>query len=111
MATANINSVYPPIVESSLPAFPVDNESLFVTFTLPLVVNFDNVKNIAVRIVQQSNNKSVLNSNTYYDGIMYFCPLPELETLALCMSGHSAHKKHGRSHDAYYSSLLHISFL
>ena len=71
MATVNINTIYPPIVESSIPAFLSMAAGLRISFTLPLTVNFNNVKHMAVRIVQQSNNKSVIDTDRYYDGIIY----------------------------------------
>lgn len=68
----NVNLVYPPIVNSSVSAFVSNTQKLNIEFTLPLVVNFDNdVKHMAIRVVQQSNNKSVVNTDIYYDGIIY----------------------------------------
>ena len=71
MASMNINTVYPPIVDSSIPAFLASDNNLTINFSLPLTVNFDNVKHMAVKIVQQSNNKSIVDIEKYYDGIIY----------------------------------------
>ena len=71
MAT-NINAVYPPIVNSSIPAFVAKSHNILnIPFSLPLTVNYDNVQYIAVKIVQQSNNKTVVNTDIHYDGIIY----------------------------------------
>ena len=67
----NFNVVYPPIVNSSINAFLATSENLEIPFSLPKVVNFNNVKHMAIRIVQQSNNKTVVNTDKYYDGIIY----------------------------------------
>ena len=71
MASMNINTVYPPIVDSSIPAFLASDNNLTISFSLPLTVNFDNVKHMAVRMVLQSNNKTIINTEKYYDGIIY----------------------------------------
>ena len=71
MATTNINQVYPPIVNSSISAFTTKIDQLAVSFTLPMTVNYNNVKYISIRVVQQSNNKSVVNTEKYFDGIIY----------------------------------------
>ena len=71
MAT-NVNVVYPPIVNSSIPAFIAKAyNNLNISFSLPLTVNYNNIQHMAIKIVQQSNNKTVVNTNTYYDGIIY----------------------------------------
>ena len=43
-----INAVYPPVVESSIPAFAINDtttndRTLKVNFTLPMVVNWDDI--------------------------------------------------------------------
>ncbi len=36
-----------------------------------MVVDYKSVKHMAIRVVQQSNNRSVVNTDLYYDGIIY----------------------------------------
>ena len=67
----NINLVYPPIVNSTVSAFLAKTKELTINFSLPLVVKYDDIKHIAIKIVQQSNNKTVVNTNKYWDGIIY----------------------------------------
>ena len=66
-----VNYVYPPLVNSSSSAFNKDVDSIIVKFSVPIIVNYEDVKHISIRVVQQSNNKSVVDTNTYYDGIIY----------------------------------------
>lgn len=70
-STININRIYPPIVDSSIPAFLSTAESFNINFSLPKSLNYDEVKNISIRFTQQSNNKSVVNNDVYYDDIIY----------------------------------------
>ena len=70
-STINVNRVYPPIVNSSIPAYLATAESLNINFSLPKSLNYDDVKNISIKFSQQSNNKSVVNTDIYYDGIIY----------------------------------------
>lgn len=70
-STINVNRVYPPIVSSSIPAFLATAQTLNITFSLPKSLNYDDVKNISVKFTQQSNNKSVVDTDKYYDGIIY----------------------------------------
>lgn len=70
-STININRVYPPIVGSSIPAFLASDATLNIEFSLPKSLNYDDVKNISIKFTQQSNNKSVVNTDIYYDGIIY----------------------------------------
>lgn len=66
-----VNYVYPPIVTSSSSAFNKDVDSIIIKFSVPIIVNYDDVKHISIRVVQQSNNKTVVDTDTYYDGIIY----------------------------------------
>lgn len=70
-STINVNRVYPPIVSSSIPAFLATAQTLNITFSLPKSLNYDEVKNMSVKFTQQSNNKSVVDTDKYYDGIIY----------------------------------------
>ena len=70
-STINVNRVYPPIVNNSIPAYLATAESLNINFSLPKSLNYDDVKNISIKFSQQSNNKSVVNTDIYYDGIIY----------------------------------------
>ena len=71
VSTINVNRVYPPIVSSSIPAFLATDNSLNISFSLPKSLNYGDVKNISIKFSQQSNNKSVVNTDIYYDGIIY----------------------------------------
>ena len=70
-STININRVYPPIVDSSIPAFLATAASININFSLPKSLNYEDVKNISIKFVQQSNNKSIINTDKYWDGIIY----------------------------------------
>ena len=48
-STINVNRVYPPIVNSSIPAYLATAESLNINFSLPKSLNYDDVKNISIK--------------------------------------------------------------
>lgn len=63
-------AIYPPIIDSSMPAF-ISSDELKIKFTLSQLMNIDEVKHIQIRVVQQSNNKSIVDTMKYPDGIIY----------------------------------------
>ena len=50
-STININRVYPPIVDSSIPAFLATAASININFSLPKSLNYEDVKNISIKFV------------------------------------------------------------
>mgnify|MGYP000071557950 CR=1 FL=1 len=50
-STININRVYPPIVDSSIPAFLATATSININFSLPKSLNYEDVKNISIKFV------------------------------------------------------------
>ena len=64
-------NIYPPLVNSTQPAFVYTQESLPIYFTLPDINNIGEIKHVQVRIVYQSNNKSIVNTTLYPDGVVY----------------------------------------
>ena len=52
VSTINVNRVYPPIVNSSIPAFLATDNSLNISFSLPKSLNYGDVKNISIKFSQ-----------------------------------------------------------
>ena len=63
--------IYPPILNSSQPAYDYNSENLIINFTIPEMVNVNNIGLIGITIVNQSNNISIVNSDLN-DDILYF---------------------------------------
>lgn len=66
-------SIYPPILQSSQPAF-VPESSYTVYFSLQKITQFNEIGHVQIRIVRQSNNRSVVNTAKYPDGTIYKSP-------------------------------------
>lgn len=66
-------SIYPPILQSSQPAF-VPGTSYPIYFTLQQISDFDDIGHIQVRIVRQIDNISIIDKNKYDDGTIYKAP-------------------------------------
>ena len=63
--------MYPPLLNSSQPAFLYNTSEYMISFSLPNLMSINSVKHIQIKIVTQSNNKSVINTKMYPDGIIY----------------------------------------
>lgn len=64
-------SIYPPTLKSTQPAF-LSNTSVYpIYFALQSITSFDDIGHIQVRIVRQTNNKSIVDTNQYPDGTIY----------------------------------------
>lgn len=71
-------SIYPPILKSTQKPFQSGIAEYRIYFTLQSITNFslDNIagsdfKHIQIRVVQQSNNKTIVDTSKYPDGIIY----------------------------------------
>ena len=69
--STNRNNTFPPIVNSFISAFTDNADEIKINFSLPITTDFSGIKHIDIRIVQQSNNKTVVDTNIYPDGIIY----------------------------------------
>lgn len=67
-------SIYPPTLQSTQPAFLASVNVYQIYFTLQSITSFNDIGHIQVRIVRQSNNKSIVNTNQYPDGTIYKAP-------------------------------------
>ena len=65
------NSLYPPLLSSTQPAFLYTIDSYPIYFKLQSMMTLSQIKHIQVQIVQQVNNRTVVNTTAYPDGIMY----------------------------------------
>lgn len=63
-------SIYPPILPTSQPAFTPANKYT-IYFNLNSLTDWDSVKHVQLRIMKQTNNKSIINTSTYPDGTIY----------------------------------------
>lgn len=64
-------SIYPPILQSTQSAFLATTPTYPIYFTLQTIMSFNDIKHIQIRVVSQSNNKTVVNTALYPDGIIY----------------------------------------
>ena len=64
-------SIYPPILQSTQPAFLYTVTSYAVYFTLQQITDWNNVGHVQLRVVKQSNNRSIINTALYPDGTIY----------------------------------------
>ena len=63
--------IYPPILKSTQPAFLYTVSSYRVYFTLQQISSYNEIGHAQIRVVKQSNNKSIVNTSYYPDGIIY----------------------------------------
>lgn len=63
--------IYPPTLKSTQSAFIADTQIYPIYFTLQSVTSKDDIGNVQIRVVRQSNNKSIVNTELYPDGVIY----------------------------------------
>lgn len=63
-------SIYPPIIATSQPAF-TSTTKYTVYFNLNSLTDWSSVKHVQMRIMKQTNNKSIINTSVYPDGTIY----------------------------------------
>lgn len=64
-------NIYPPILQSTQSAFLASTTNYKVYFTLQSITDFSDIGHIQIRLVKQANNKSIVDTNQYPDGIIY----------------------------------------
>lgn len=64
-------SIYPPTLQSSQPAFLYSETSYPIYFTLQKITQFNEIGHIQIRVVRQSNNRTIVNTSKYPDGTIY----------------------------------------
>lgn len=67
-------SIYPPILQSTQTAFLASTNPYRIYFTLQSVTSYSDIGHVQIRIVRQSNNKSIVDTNQYPDGVIYQPP-------------------------------------
>ena len=67
-------SIYPPTLQSTQPAFLASTNVYQIYFTLQSITAFSDIGHIQVRVVRQSNNRSIVNTSQYPDGTIYKAP-------------------------------------
>lgn len=67
-------SIYPPTLQSTQPAFLYSVPSYTIYFTLQQITSFNDIGHIQIRIVRQSNNRTIVNTDQYPDGTIYKPP-------------------------------------
>lgn len=72
-------SIYPPTLQSSQPAFLYTQSSYPINFTLQKITSFTSIGHVQIRVVRQSNNRTIVNTSKYPDGIIYKAPDQVLE--------------------------------
>lgn len=66
--------IYPPTLQSSQPAFLYTETSYPIRFTLQKITQFSEIGHVQIRVVKQSNNRSIANTAKYPDGTIYKTP-------------------------------------
>lgn len=66
--------IYPPTLKSTQPAFIFTTASYPINFTLQKVTTFDSIGHVQIRVVKQTNNRSIVNTALYPDGTIYKTP-------------------------------------
>lgn len=64
-------NLFPPILNNSQEAFEYTAVNYSISFSLPSMVNEKEIGHIQIKIVQQTNNRSIVNTKRYPDGIIY----------------------------------------
>ena len=67
-------SIYPPTLQSTQPAFLASTNVYQIYFTLQSITSLSDIGHIQMRIVRQSNNRSIVNTSQYPDGTIYKAP-------------------------------------
>lgn len=67
-------SIYPPTLQSTQPAFLASANVYQIYFTLQSITSLSDIGHIQMRIVRQSNNRSIVNTSQYPDGTIYKAP-------------------------------------
>lgn len=70
--STSYKALFPPILESSQPAFLATTQDYEIYFQLSDYTNFEEVAHIDLKITLCSNGKSVVNETVWYDQIIYF---------------------------------------
>lgn len=70
--STSYKALFPPILESSQPAFLASSQEYEIFFQLSDYTNFEEVAHVDLRITLCSNGKSIVNEATWYDQIIYF---------------------------------------
>lgn len=64
-------SIYPPTLKSTQPAFIYTTNSYKVFFTLQKITSRSEIGHAQIRVVEQTTNKSVINTSQFPDGVIY----------------------------------------
>lgn len=64
-------SIYPPTLKSTQSAFLAGISLYPINFSLQSISSFQDIGHIQIRVVRQSNNKSIVKTSIYPDGIIY----------------------------------------
>lgn len=64
-------NLFPPILNNSQEAFEYTSVSYPIYFSLPSMMSESNIGHVQIKIVKQTNNRSIINTNRYPDGIIY----------------------------------------
>lgn len=64
-------NLFPPILNNSQKAFEYTVVNYPISFSLPSMVNRKEIGHIQIKIVKQTNNRSIVNAKRYPDGIIY----------------------------------------
>lgn len=66
--------IYPPTLQSSQSAFLYTVTSYSIYFNLQKITQFSEIGHLQIRLVRQSNNRTIVNTSKYPDGIIYKTP-------------------------------------
>ena len=63
--------IFPPILQSTQPAFLASSDEYVIYMSLQSITSYSEIGHVQIRLVRQSNNKTIVDTSLYPDGIIY----------------------------------------
>lgn len=63
--------IYPPTLQSTQTAFLASSSEYIIYFSLQSITSFSDIGHVQIRIVRQANNRTIVKTSTYPDGVIY----------------------------------------
>lgn len=63
--------IFPPILQSTQPAFLASSDEYIIYMSLQSITSYSEIGHVQIRLVRQSNNKTIVDTSLYPDGIIY----------------------------------------
>lgn len=63
--------IFPPILQSTQPAFLASSDEYIIYMSLQSITSYSEIGHVQIRLVRQSNNRAIVDTSLYPDGIIY----------------------------------------